>query len=133
MKKIISLLLAILMLGLSIPVYAEEVSPWYIYILHMSELFEISASGVATVSSDMEIRSSGAYCTAVAKVQKETASGGWNTVTTFRDTDDDYVAIYETIRLTSKGNYKCVFTFTVYDEYDFIIEQKSFTLTDTYT
>ena len=114
------------MLGISVPAYAEEATPWYIHILHMSEGFDISSNGVATVAADIEIRSSGAYCTAVAKVQKETASGGWSTVVTFRDTDDDYAEISEITRLTSKGTYKCVFTFTVYDDMDFIIEQKSF-------
>lgn len=125
MKKIISLLLAILMLCLSVPAYAEDATPWYIHILHMSEAFDISSNGIASVDADISIRS-GAYCTIAAKIQKETASGGWSTVVTFRDTGDTYAIVEETTRLTSKGTYKCVFTFTVYDDMDFIIEQKSF-------
>lgn len=125
MKKIISLLLTILMLNLSVPVYAEEATPWYIHIIYMTESFEISPSGIASVDADISIRS-GAYCTIAAKIQKETASGGWSTVVTFRDTGDTYAIVEETTRLTSKGTYKCVFTFTVYDDMDFIIEQKSF-------
>lgn len=113
------------MLNLSVPVYAEEATPWYIHIIYMTESFEISPSGIASVDADISIRS-GAYCTIAAKIQKETASGGWSTVVTFRDTGDTYAIVEETTRLTSKGTYKCVFTFTVYDDMDFIIEQKSF-------
>lgn len=124
MKKIVSLLLAILMIGLSVPVYAEEATPWYIHIFHMSEAFDITSSGIALVTADMALRS-GAYGTIAAKIQKETTSG-WSTVKTFRATDDDAPYLEGTTKLTSKGTYKCVYVFTVYDDMDFIIEQESF-------
>ncbi|MBR3962652.1 MAG: hypothetical protein IKK14_03905 [Oscillospiraceae bacterium] len=124
MKKIIALLLAVLMLGISVPAYAEEATPWYIHILHMSEGFDINSNGIVSVDADIAIRS-GAYCTIAAKIQKETI-GGWNTIHTFRATGDNTAYIEETARLTAKGTYKCVFTFTVYDEMDFQLEQRTF-------
>lgn len=125
MKKIIVLLLSILMLCMPITVYGEEISPWYVHILHMRDYFDISPSGAAVVQADMAIRS-GAYCTIAATIKKE-VNNNWSPIVTFRATDDNIAVIEETTGLTSKGTYKCVFTFTVYDEQDFIIEQKTFT------
>ncbi|MBR6656825.1 MAG: hypothetical protein IKL18_01475 [Oscillospiraceae bacterium] len=124
MKKIIALLLAVLMLCVSVPAYAEEATPWYIHILHMTEGFNINSNGLAYVDADIAIRS-GAYCTIAAKVQKETSTG-WSTVVTYRATGDDTAYIEEDIYLARGYTYKCVFTFTVYDEMDFQLEQKTF-------
>lgn len=134
MKKIIALTLAIILCMLSIPAHANEVSvsPYYIRIRLMTHEFHINEqTGRAVVGADMDIKS-GSYCTISAKIQRETDSG-WVTVTTYRAVGGTSALIEETPTLTSGYNYKCTFTFTVYDEYDMIIEQKAFSEEADYT
>lgn len=127
MKKIITLILCLLLIFCAIPTYAAESSvvPRYIHILHMSDNFSINEqTGYAIVDAYMMIES-GSYCTISAQIKKETATG-WSVVQTFRANGGTSAIIEEEPKLSKGYTYKCVFTFTVYDEMDFQLEQKTF-------
>lgn len=127
MKKIISLVLAFLLVFAAVPVFASDTlaSPYYIHIRLMAHNFDIDTqTGEASVLADMMIKS-GSYCTVAAEVQKK-VNGDWDPVVTYRATGGTSATISEDFYLDRGYIYKCIFTFTVYDEYDFIIEQKIF-------
>lgn len=128
MKKIILSILCLMFIFSSVSVYAAEPSaiPRYIHILHMSDNFSINQqTGYAIVDAYMMIES-GSYCTISAQVKKENATG-WSVVHTYRASGGTSAIIEQEPRLSRGYTYKCVFTYTVYDEQDFVIEQKTFT------
>lgn len=127
MKKIISLILAFLLVFVSVPVFASDISasPYYIHIRLMAHNFDINVqNGAAIADAHISIKS-GSYCTVAAEVQKK-VNGDWDPVVTYRATGETSATISEDFYLDRGYIYVCVFTFTVYDEYDFIIEQKIF-------
>ena len=127
MKKIISLILSIIICLIAIPAYAEDlsISPYYIHIKFMTHEFSINTqTGYTIVDADMEIKS-GSYCTIAAEVQHK-ENNRWVSEVTYRANGSPYAYFENDLYLDRGYVYKCVFTFTVYDEYDFIIEQKIF-------
>lgn len=127
MKKIISLILSIIICLIAIPAYAEDlsISPYYIHIRLMTHEFNINTqTGSAIVGADMDIKS-GSYCTIAAEVQHK-ENNDWVPDVTYRANGTTSALIERYLTLSEGYIYKCIFTFTVYDEYDFIIEQKKF-------
>ncbi len=127
MKKFISLILVILMIFVSVPVYADDLvaSPYYLHIRLMGHAFDINTqTGATIVDANMTIKS-GSYCTIAAEVQHK-ENNDWVLDVTYRANGSPDAYIDQDLYLERGYIYKCVFTFTVYDEYDFIIEQKIF-------
>ena len=91
----------------------------------MTHEFSINTqTGYTIVDADMEIKS-GSYCTIAAEVQHK-ENNRWVSDVTYRANGSPYAYFENDLYLDRGYVYKCVFTFTVYDEYDFIIEQKIF-------
>lgn len=128
MKKIISLCLVILFSLFLLPVCAngEMLSPRYNYIMNIGEDFSINEStGKADVDADLVLET-GAHCLITAEVKKEVNSR-WEPFATFRKSGSKIAIMGESINLTQGYRYKCVFTFTAYDENYFVIEQEVIT------
>lgn len=128
MKKIISLLLAVVFLLSAQPVYAENnsITPYYIYIDQTSDDFEVNTkTGVATVDADIMVENN-LYCRVVAKVQRK-INNSWVNFRTFYDADYGFAYITETTSLTKGYSYRCVFTYYVYNANNVIIEEENIT------
>ena len=128
MKKIISLLLTIVLVMLSFPVYASDntIMPRYLYIDQITDDFSINTgTGVADVDADIMVENN-LYCRVVAKIQRK-INNSWVNFRTFYDADYGFAYIAETTSLAKCYSYRCVFTYYVYNANNVIIEEKSIT------
>ena len=127
MKKIISILLALILLATPIYSYADDsiAVPYYLHIRSMAHFFDIDTqTGYAMVDAHMSIKS-GDSCSVNATVKRE-INGAWRNVIAYNDSGDTSATISRDPYLSEGYKYKCVFTFTVYDANENILEQRSF-------